>query len=129
MLKQMRGKARMADFLPFRDRALNKDGAGMGPQPTAPVTFPSPLSARGGRGCCRLGRCGPRPARRGRLRDAGPVVSLRPGRDIRLLRTPRARSVASPGPAPPAGDPSGSARLRPAARPPAPLGSALALAF
>uniref|UniRef100_A0A2K5UCW2 Uncharacterized protein n=1 Tax=Macaca fascicularis TaxID=9541 RepID=A0A2K5UCW2_MACFA len=69
------------------------------------------------------------PARRGRLRDAGPVVSLRPGRDIRLPRTPRARSVASPGPAPPAGDPSGSARLRPAARPPAPLGSALALAF
>ncbi|XP_072870326.1 uncharacterized protein [Chlorocebus sabaeus] len=29
----MRGKARMADFLPFRDRALHKDGAGMGPRP------------------------------------------------------------------------------------------------
>nr|XP_001101704.3 wiskott-Aldrich syndrome protein family member 2-like [Macaca mulatta] len=125
----MHGKARMADFLPFRDRALHKDGAGMGPQPPAPVTFPSPLSARGGRGCCRLGRCGRRPPRRERLRDAGPVVSLRPGPDIRLPRTPRARSAASPGPAPPAGDPSGSARPRPAARPPAPLGSALALAF
>ncbi|XP_070946433.1 sterile alpha motif domain-containing protein 1-like [Macaca nemestrina] len=125
----MRGKARMADFLPFRDRALHKDGAGMSPPPTAPVTFPSPLSARGGRGCCRLGRCGRRPARRERLRDARPVVSLCPGPDIRMPRAQRARSATSPGPAPPAGDPGGSARPRPAARPPAPLGSALALAF
>uniref|UniRef100_A0A2K5KY29 Uncharacterized protein n=1 Tax=Cercocebus atys TaxID=9531 RepID=A0A2K5KY29_CERAT len=112
----MRGKTRMADFFPFRDRALHKDG------PTAPVTFPSPLSARGGRGRCRLGRCGRRPARRERLRDARPVVSVRPGTDI-------PSSAASPGPAPSAGDPGGSARPRPAARPPAPLGSALALAF
>uniref|UniRef100_A0A2K6BWN8 Uncharacterized protein n=1 Tax=Macaca nemestrina TaxID=9545 RepID=A0A2K6BWN8_MACNE len=109
----MRGKARMADFFPFRDR------------PTAPVTFPSPLSARGGRGRCRLGRCGRRPARRKRLRDARPVVSVRPGTDIRMPRALRASSAASPGPAPSAGDPGGSARPRPAARPPAPLGSAL----
>ncbi|KAL4838029.1 hypothetical protein H8958_018727 [Nasalis larvatus] len=125
----MRGKARMADFFPFGDRALHKDRARMGPQPVAPVTFPSPLSAQGGRGRCRLGRYGRRPARRERLRDARPVVSVSPGPDIRTPRAPRARSAASPGPAPPAGDPGGSARPCPAARPPAPLGSALALAF
>uniref|UniRef100_A0A2K6PIR3 Uncharacterized protein n=1 Tax=Rhinopithecus roxellana TaxID=61622 RepID=A0A2K6PIR3_RHIRO len=105
----MRGKARMADFFPFRDRALQKDGARMGPQPTA----------RGGRGCCRLGRCGRRPAPRERLRDARPLVSVCPGPEIRTPRAPLARSAASPGPAPPAGDPGGSARTRPAARPPA----------
>ncbi|KAL4675275.1 hypothetical protein H8957_016471, partial [Semnopithecus entellus] len=125
----MRGKARMADFFPFPDRALHKDGAGMGPRPRAPVTFPSPLSARGGHGRCRLGRCGRRPAHRKRLRDARPAVPVRPGHEIRRPRAPRARSAASPGPAPPAGDPGGSARPRPAARPTAPLGSALALAF
>ncbi|XP_054948335.1 uncharacterized protein LOC129393171 [Pan paniscus] len=125
----MRGKARMADFLPFRDRALHRVGAGMHPPPTARVTFPSPLSARGGRGCRRLRRCGRRPARHERLRDARPVVSTCPGPDTRAPRAPQARSAASPGPAPAAGDPGGSARPHPAARLAAPLGSALALAF
>ncbi|XP_077801597.1 uncharacterized protein LOC144330988 [Macaca mulatta] len=40
----------------------------------------------GRRGCCRLGRCGRRPARRERLRDARTIVSLRPGTDIRMPR-------------------------------------------
>lgn len=85
-----------------------------------PGDLPFALERAGRRGCCMLGRCRRRPARSERLRDARPVVSMRPGPDIRTPRAPRASSAASPGPAPSAGHPGGNARPRPAARPPAP---------
>ncbi|XP_072873985.1 uncharacterized protein [Chlorocebus sabaeus] len=66
-----------------------------------PGDLPFALERSGRHGCCMLGRCQRRPARRERLRDARPVVSMRPGPDIRTLRAPRASSAASLGPAPP----------------------------
>ncbi|XP_072862322.1 uncharacterized protein [Chlorocebus sabaeus] len=66
-----------------------------------PGNLPFALERAGRHGCCMLGRCQRRPARRERLRDARPVVSMRPGPDIRTPRAPRASSAASLGPAPP----------------------------
>ncbi|XP_072876405.1 uncharacterized protein [Chlorocebus sabaeus] len=66
-----------------------------------PGDLPFALERSGRHGCCMLGRCQRRPARRERLRDARPVVSMRPGPDIRTPRAPRASSAASLGPAPP----------------------------
>lgn len=66
-----------------------------------PGDLPFALERAGRHGCCMLGRCQRRPARRERLRDARPVVSMRPGPDISTPRAPRASSAASLGPAPP----------------------------
>ncbi|XP_072873303.1 uncharacterized protein [Chlorocebus sabaeus] len=66
-----------------------------------PGDLPFALERAGRHGCCMLGRCQRRPARRERLRDARPVVSMRPGPDISTPLAPRASSAASLGPAPP----------------------------
>ncbi|XP_026308448.1 uncharacterized protein LOC113223082 [Piliocolobus tephrosceles] len=111
MLK-MRRKARMADFFPFWDRALHKDGAGMGPRPTAPVTFPSPLSARGA-GAAGWGAVGAAPPVASAYVMPGPwsPCAQAPKSVCRALPKPAAQPpqaqrprretpVAAPGPAP-----------------------------